>query len=106
MDIIRRQLRKRGHAGLGAAVLNHGADLFFFLIMQNDNGADQIRTLRSARIFSVTGGAILFEEGLAFLGGCGIGSGAEAEKFTDRLTSARRRRFLRREESNRSCRAD
>lgn len=107
MDIIRRQLRKRGHAGLGAAVLNHGADLFFFLIMQNDNGADQIRTLRAARIFSVTGGAILFEEGLAFFGGGGIGRGAEAEKFARGLASAcASGRFLRREESNRGCRAD
>jgi hypothetical protein len=55
----------------------------------------------------VTGGTILFEERLAFFGGGGIGRGAEAEKFAGGLDSAcASGRFLRREESNRGCRAD
>ena len=58
-----------------------GSAFFAFLIVQHRRAAHQVRTLRSPRILAVTGGAILFVEGFAFLGGGGIGSRAQAEKF-------------------------
>jgi len=88
VDIVRRKLRERRHARLRASAPQHRADFIFLFVMQNNHGSDQVGTLRTARCFAVAGGAILFEEWLAFLGGDGVGCGSEAQKIARGAASA------------------
>ena len=70
-NLLRRQTRKIRHAPIGAADLHEIAELLAALVVNHENGADEIRTSISApRIRSVTETALRKKRSLSPLDGC------------------------------------
>ena len=52
-NLLGRKRGKGGHASIGAAIANHGADGIAFVIVQDESGADEIRTALAMRVVAV-----------------------------------------------------
>jgi hypothetical protein len=53
VNIVNGKLRKWGHAALGpAALCDRSLRHFIVFVMEDDDGADQVRPLRTTRAFS------------------------------------------------------
>src|SRR5262249_28974463 len=75
------ELGKTRHSRLRPSGFDHRTDGLVLLVMQHDDGAEQVGRLRSTRIVSVASCAVLFIKRSAFLGLRSIGGGAEAKKL-------------------------
>jgi hypothetical protein len=90
-----------GHAGIGAAVLHDGRDELAVLVIEDELGADQIRSaLSAAGVGAVTEGAVDSPSGLAAVDNCGVGRRvlrigcAEAASTSSATAATGRRRRL------------
>ena len=83
-----REVGKRRHAFIGGTFDDRGTDQLAFFVVQDDDGADQVRAFGAARFFAVTEAAIGSEQLLSAGGSSGIGGRTESEEFACITTAA------------------
>ena len=81
VDLLVGQIWEGRHTAFGAAAFNYLTNIVTLLVMQDERGTDKVRSLRTTRVLTVTGSAVLFVKRLAQLCGGGIGRSAKTEEI-------------------------